>query len=167
MNRDKLKVYILEFVICIIFFLTLFVSSTYLRAIVATLLIISFLRVIIASIVLGSYFVVKKLISKRNTISLYHKQVTILLGLLSVVFLLIFYMLGLYFGFGSALIKFDLKTLSVIIIPTAIVIVFSEMIRCIFLVEKSVVSKVLITICMVLIDLAIYNNMSQLSTYVL
>ena len=111
MNRDKLKVYILEFVICIIFFLTLFVSSTYLRAIVATLLIISF-------------FVVKKLL------------VTILLGLLSVVFLLIFYMLGLYFGFGSSLIKFDLKTLSVIMIPTAIIIVVSEIIRSIFLAEN-------------------------------
>ena len=152
MNRDKLKVYMLESIISIVFFFTLFVSSTYLRA-------------IIASIVLVSWFVVKKVISKRNTISLYHKQATILLGLLSVVFLLIFYMLGLYFGFGSALIKFDLKTLFIIIIPTAIIIIFSEIIRSIFLTEKSVISKVLTTICMIFIDLALYTNMSQLSTY--
>ena len=152
MNRDKLKVYILEFVICIIFFLTLFVSSTYLRAIVATLLVISF-------------FVVKKLLYKRNTVSLYHKQVTILLGLLAVVFLLIFYMLGLYFGFGSSLIKFDLKTLSVIMIPTAAIIVISEIIRSIFLAEKSMISKVLTTIAMILIDLTLYTNMSQITTY--
>jgi hypothetical protein len=74
-------------------------------------------------------------------------------------------MLGLYFGFGSSLIKFDLKTLSVIMIPTAAIIVISEIIRSIFLAEKSMLSKVLTTIAMILIDLTLYMNVNQLTTY--
>ena len=152
MNKDKIKVYILEIIIGIVFFFTLFVSSTYLRAIVAGLLI-------------ACFFVIRKVVAKRNTISLFHRQVTVLLGLLAVVFLLIFYLLGLYFGFGSSLIQFDLKTLSVMIVPTAIIIVVSEVIRSILLAEKSMISKVLTTISLILVDLTLYTNMSQLSTY--
>ena len=152
MKKDKLKVYVLEFIICIVFFFTLFVSSAY-------------LRIIIAVITLVSLFISKKILHKRNIVSLYHKQVTILLGLLSVVFLLFFYILGLYFGFGSALVKFSLETLLIIIIPTVVIIVASEIVRSILLAEKSILSKLLATIGMILIDLTLYANMSQLTTF--
>lgn len=152
MKKDKIKVYMLESVICMIFFFTLFVSSTYLRAIAAILLVISFL-------------LIKKVLHKRNIVSLYHKQVTILLGLLSIVFLLIFYVLGLYFGYANSLIKFNLLTLLLMIIPTAAIIIVSEIMRSIFLAEKSIVSKILTTVCMILIDLTLYANMNQFTTF--
>ena len=50
-------------------------------------------------------------------------------------------------------------------IPTAIIIVVSEIIRSIFLAEKSKISKVLTTIAMILIDLTLYMNVNQLTTY--
>ncbi len=152
MEKDKIKVYILESIICIIFFFTLFVSSTYLRTITALLLVVSF-------------YIIKKLLHKRNIVSLYHKQSTILLGLLGIVFLLIFYILGLYFGYGNSLVAFSLGSLLLIIIPTTIIIIVSEMIRSIFLAEKTIVSKILTTICMMLIDLTLYTTINQLKTF--
>ena len=140
MKRDKIKVYILESMLCIIFFFTLFVSSTYLRTITAVLLVLSFL-------------LVRKIVLKRNIISLHYKQVTILMGLLSVVFLLIYYLLGLYFGYVKSLVTFDLWTLLLMIIPTSVIIIVSEIIRSIFMSEKSIISKRLTTTFLILIDL--------------
>lgn len=152
MKKDKIKVYILEFIICIIFFFTLFVSTTYIRTIIASLLVISLL-------------VIKKIVQKRNMISLYYKQVTVLLGLLSIVFLLIFYILGVYFGYVNTLITFSLSTLVLMIIPTIVIIIFSEVIRSIFLAEKSIISKILTTIGMILIDLTLYTSINQFTTF--
>lgn len=152
MKKDKIKVYILEFMLCIIFFFTLFVSSTYLRTITALLLVLSFL-------------LVRKIVHKRNIISLHHKQVTILVGLLSVVFLLIFYLLGLYFGYVKSLVTFNLWTLLLMVIPTAIIIIFSEIIRNIFMSEKSIMSKILTTIFLILIDLTLYTTVGQFTTF--
>ena len=152
MKNDKIKVYILESIICIIFFFTLFVSSTYLRILTALLLVVNFV-------------VIKKLLHKRNIVFLYHKQVTVIHGLLSVVFLLIFYILGLYFGYAKALVTFNLWTLLLMIIPTAIIIIVSELIRSVFLAEKSIISKVLTTVGMILIDLTLYTSMRQFTTF--
>ena len=152
MKKDKIKVYILEFILCIIFFFTLFVSSTYLRIITALALVLIFL-------------VVRKLLHKRNIPSLHYKQVTIMLGLLSVVFLLVFYVLGLYFGFAKSLVTFNLWTLVLMIIPTAVIIIFSEIIRSIFLTEKNTISKILTTVGMILIDLTLYTSMNQFTTF--
>ena len=152
MKKDKIKIYIFESLICLIFFFTLFVSSVY-------------LRVIIASILLLSLFIIKRFLHKRNIVSLYHKQVTFLLGLLSILFLLVFYILGLYFGYATSLIKFSLATLLLIVVPTTIIIITSEIIRSIFLVEKSIISKILITLAMVLIDVSLYTNINQIITF--
>lgn len=152
MEKDKLKVYMLESIICIIFFFTLFVSSIYLRTITALLLVVSF-------------YVIKKLLHKRNIVSVYNKQATILIALLGVVFLLIFYALGLYFGYGNSLITFRVNTLLLIIIPTTVIIIVSEIIRSIFLAEKSIISKILTTVYMILIDLTIYTTINQLKTF--
>lgn len=152
MEKDKVKVYILESIICIIFFFTLFVSSTYLRTITALILVISF-------------FVIKKLIRKRNIVSVYNKQATMLLMLLGIVFLLIFYALGLYFGYVKSQLLFEFNSLVLIIIPTAVIIIVSEMLRSIFLAEKSIISKVLTTISMILIDLTLYTTINQLKTF--
>ena len=53
MKKDKLKVYMIEFLICILLFFTLFVSNMYLRW-------------IIAAILLGFTFVVKKILNNYN-----------------------------------------------------------------------------------------------------
>ena len=152
MKRDKIKVYILESMLCIIFFFTLFVSSTYLRTITAVLLVLSFL-------------LVRKIVLKRNIISLHYKQVTILMGLLSVVFLLIYYLLGFYFGYVKSLVTFNLWTLLLMIIPTSVIIIVSEIIRSIFMSEKSIISKILTTTFLILIDLTLYTTINQLTTF--
>ena len=152
MKKDKIKIYIFESLICLIFFFTLFVSSLY-------------LRIIIASILLSLLFITKRFLHKKNIISMYHKQVALLLGLLSILFLLVFYILGLYLGFTTSIIKFSLKTFALIILPTSIIIISSEIIRSIFLVEKSIFSKILTTIAMVLIDVSLYANINQMTTY--
>lgn len=152
MKKDKLKVYMIEFLICIILFFTLFVSNMYLRW-------------VIAAILLGFTFVVKKILNKRNIVSMYHKQASIMLGMLGVIFLLAFYLLGLKFGYVKALVTFNINTFFVLIVPTVVIIITSEIIRSILLAEKSVFSKIVTTIGMILLDLTLYMNINQLTSY--
>lgn len=152
MKMGKMKIYALEFLICVIFFFTLFISSTYLRIIIASILLICLLGV-------------KKFFHKKNIVSLYYKQAIVMLGLLSVVFLLIFYVLGLYFGYAKTTIPFSLLSLFKIILPTAVIVIISEAIRSILLLEKSMISKVLTTMIMIFIDLTLYMSVSQMTNF--
>ena len=151
MKQDKLKIYLLESVICVILFFALFVSNIFTRTVLA--------------IILTVYtFIVYKSIQKKNIYSIYHRQVILVMFLIAVVYLLIFYAMGLFTGYYESVVKFSLPTLTKFIIPTAVIIIMSEIIRTCFLTLKDNVSKVLTILVMVLIDLIIYTNIYQITT---
>ena len=92
MKQDKLKVYALEFILLAILSFTLFVSNIYNRIILATLF-------AICSIV--TWFMIKK----RNVESIHSKKVTTLLIIFAIIYLIAFYLMGLYFGYYKAIIE--------------------------------------------------------------
>jgi signal peptidase len=152
MKKDKIKSYILESMICIILFFALFVPNIFTR--------------IVLAIILTIYMIMtRKNLQKRNILSMYHNQATVLMILLGAVYLMIFYLLGLYFGYYEATIKFSVWSIFNFTIPTALIIISSEIIRSIFLAEKSNISKILTTISMILIDVIIYSNIYQITTF--
>lgn len=152
MKKDKRKSYILQSIICIILFFALFVPSIFTR--------------IVLSIILTIFMIITyKTLKKRNIVSIYHRQVTLLMLLLGIAYLMIFYLMGLYVGYYEATVKFNVWTLINFIIPTTLIIISSEVIRSIFLVEKSIKSKILPTLSMILIDLIFYANIYQITTF--
>lgn len=145
MKKDKLRLYMLEVSLLIILFLALFVSNIFTRSVLA--LILTIIMVI-----------TRILIKRKKTTSYYKKQVIWLMLGFSIIYLIVFYILGIYFGFYKSPTPFNLNTITKFIIPLVLIILSSEMIRKTLIVQKSKLSKILVFISMVLIDLIIYSG---------
>lgn len=128
---------------------------------------------IVLAIIIGIYtYVLNYLFKKRNKISAFSRQVNLYMIIFALIYLGIFYLLGLYFGFQQSKIILSFWTLYQYIIPFAIIIVCSEIIRNILLAQKIEIklfknkydlSLVLTYIISVLIDFILYAGIYDLS----
>ena len=151
MKKDKLKVYFLQILLLIILFFALFVSNIFNRMIVA--------------IILAAYaVVVTHALKKRNILSIYRKQVTILMLVFAVIYLLGFYLMGLYFGYYRAVVQLSTWSVITYIIPLSVIVISSEVIRNVFISQKARLSKVFAFIALVLVDLIVYTNIYDIVT---
>lgn len=92
---------------------------------------------IISAIFLGLYaLAVSVLFKKRNILSLNKRQVILLVAVLGVLFLICFYLLGLSFGYYSTA-KLNKQFIFIGIIPIIAIIIFTEIIRKVFLATNS------------------------------
>ena len=152
MKKDKLKVYIIEFILLAILSFALFVPNIINRTTTAILLAICAIATI-------------GLVKKKKVESIHANKVTILLIIFAVIYLIAFYLMGLYFDYYKALITFSINTLIKYIIPTAIIIISSEVIRNKLLAQNTKFTKLITFIIMVLVDLIIYTNIYTISGY--
>ena len=131
MRNDKARIYGLEFALIFLLFLALFVPNILKN------------RLAIA-VFLGLYAViVKYVIRKRSKYSIYQKKELLLLILLAFIYLIIFYMFGMYVGYKPATVKFSFTNIFKYILPVAVIIVSTEFIRSRFLTGKTKLSLVL------------------------
>ena len=115
MKIDKLKVYIIQMVLLAILSFALFVPNIFNRSTTAVLLLLSAIAT-------------KYLIKKKKVESIHANKVTIILVIFAVIYLIAFYLMGLYFDYYKALVTFNVNTVIKYIIPTAIIIISSEVI---------------------------------------
>ena len=160
MKTRDIKLYGLELLTIVIFFFALFASNILDRMIIA---ILSFVLCVIVSIT----------IKKKGIVSIYKKQVTIAMVLFALVYVGVFYLLGIYFGFERSKILLSIWSIFKYIIPLSTTIICSELIRHKFLVQKRKVdilatkvdvSAALVYVGMVLVDLVIYTGVYHLDT---
>lgn len=152
MRPDKVKVYTLEIMLLAILSFTLFVSKIYSRIILACLL-------TLCTIATSS------ILKKRNVQLRNVKQVNILMIIFAIIYLVGFYFMGWHFGYYKPIIRFSYTTMIQYIIPMAIVIISSEMMRNILLAQSAKLTKALTYIIMVAIDLMLYIGMYKMETY--
>ena len=150
MNRDKLKIYFLELLLLFFLLFTLFESNI-------------ITRLVLAFVLLGYMFICMFFLRKREILPIYHKQVFILMCVFAFIYLAVFYLMGLYFGYYESTVKLSLWSAWNYIIPLTVIIISSEVIRHIFLSQKSKRPKILVLTIMVLIDLIIYVGVYDLS----
>jgi len=143
MKRDKLRIYLVELFLIISLLLALFVSNI-------------FEKRVLALIILPIAFLTKFLVKKKKAMSFYSRQVTLLMTGFGVIYLMVFYLMGIYFGYYKSPTPFGFNTIINFIIPFTIIIVSSEYIRKSLIIQKGKLSMILLTISMVLIDLVIY-----------
>lgn len=151
MNRDKIKNYILELLLVIILFFALFASNIFNRMVLSILLVVYMFLTMIC-------------LKKRTILSIYNKQVTIIMFILSVIYLGAFYLLGIYFGFTESSVKLTMWSFFKYIIPLSLIIISSEVIRSIFLAQKVKFTKTITFVSMVLIDVIIYAGIYDFTT---
>lgn len=149
-SKDNFKVYILGFLLLLLLFFTLFVSNIF--------------STITLSIVLLLYmFIAMYFLKKKKILSIYNKQVIILMIVLAIIYLILFYLVGIYFGFSKALVKLSLGSFLNYILPYTIIIISSEIIRYIFISQKAKLSRGISFIAMVLLDIIIYSQIYDLT----
>ena len=145
MKKDKFKIYVLELFLLLILFFALFLSNIFTRSILA--------------IILAVYTIIcYKMLKKRNILSIYRKQVIFLMLAFAAIYLIGFYLMGLYFGYYKATVTLSLWSVINYIIPLTIIVVSSEILRTIFLSQKTKSTKWLTLIITVLIDMIIYTR---------
>ena len=143
MKRDRVKLYIIEIFLIIILCLALFVSNVFDKKILALFL-------------LPIAIITRLLIKKKKAMSFNSRQVTWLMVGFGLIYLFMFYLMGIYFGYYKSPTPFGIKTIINFIIPFTIIVISSEYLRQTLIVQKGKLSRVLLTISMVLIDLVIY-----------
>ena len=110
-------------------------------SVLAVLLVLLFVpggsgRIIAAIVLLPLAIVLHFLVQKRVIISIYSKEVTLILGGFGALYLMFYFVSGLYFGFYKTGYGFGLDIISRLTIPIAVIIVSSEIIRHILVAQK-------------------------------
>ncbi len=162
MKKDKLKLYFTEILLFSCFLITIIVSNK--------------MNYITSAIILTiTMFIVKILLKKKITKSLYQKQVFYLMFGFAIIYLALFFFIGILKNdFLRQPVTFEFKTLYRFIIPISISIITSEIMRSILLSQEGTIriknfqgdiSKVLTFVNMVLIDVLIYIGVYDLTSY--
>jgi len=158
MKKDKFKIYILELLLIIILFFALFAPNIITRSILSIIMLIYM-------------FIVCSFLKKRKLNSIYKKQVTILMTIFAAIYISVFYLMGLYFGFVKSKVILSVWSIFKFIIPLTIIIISTEIIRNIFLSQKLKInikskkidiSLIFTYILTVLVDLVIYTGIYNL-----
>ena len=158
MKKDQIRIFGLEVLLIVILFFALFALNIFTRSVLAILITI--------------YAVITICTLKTKKVgSINKKNVMILMIIFSMIYLAVFYALGLYFGFIKSKILFSLRTIVKYIIPLTLIIIGSETIRRTFLSHKIEIkykelkielSSILTYIAMVIIDILIYTEIYNL-----
>lgn len=143
MKTDQFKVYALETILLTILSFTLFVPNSFTRTTLA---------IIIALCAIATWVFIKK----RKVESVNSKKVALTMFLLAIVYLVAFYVMGFYFEYSNAAITFSPWVLTHIIIPFAVIIISSEIIRSVLIAQNAKLSKAMTFIIMVMIDMVVY-----------
>ena len=148
MKKDKVKVYFFEILFMFFLFFAIFASNIFNRVVI--------------SIVFLIYMILMCLLFQNKKInSIYNKQIIIWMTIFAFLYIGIFYLMGLYFGFRYSKVLFSIKTLFKYIVPLIIIIISSEVIR-----KKNIQINLSIIITysiMILVDLIIYNGIYSLA----
>lgn len=150
-KKDKFKIYTVQILLLVILFFALFVPNIVNRKILAIL-------------ILAFAIIINKVIKKRNIDSIYRNQVLIIMVSVAIIYLVGFYLFGLYFGYYQSTVIFTLWSVINYIAPISILIIASEIMRSVLVVQKAKFSDVLTFIIMVLIDLVLYINIYNIKT---
>ena len=162
MKRDRFKLYMLNSLLLVILFIALLVSNkiTYFG---------------LALVLFVYAMVVKFTLKKKKILSIYQKQVNLLMVGFAIIYLGFFYLLGMIINdFVKQPVLFSGTTLIKFIVPLTLIIISSEVIRYCFLSYKTKIRilkreieliKIITFVNMVLIDLIIYIGVYDLSNY--
>lgn len=151
MNIEKIKTYTIEISLVVFFLLAMIFNDIITRQILAVILLVF---MIISRILIKTY--------KANLMN--DRQIILLLSGIGVIYVATIYLLGVFVGFYNATIKLGKWSIINYIIPYAVIIISSEVIRKAVLLKDFKYSKLLILVAMVILDVILNTNIYNLKT---
>lgn len=152
MNRDKKVLY----GICLIIFAVLF-SALFID--------IGSSKIFVACLLIPLTFATCLLIKKRSSVSINKKEVLLLSAVIGVIYAAVVQMSGIFFDFYKNPYFVNLNNLLTIIIPLALIIVTTEIIRSVLLAQKNSFASVFAFLSCVLAEILAFSNLSGITTF--
>lgn len=119
---------------------------------------VSYSKYILVSVLIIYTFLIVYFVKKRLTLSIYKQEVLGIISIIAILYVMIYYMTGLKFGFHQSLYPFTIKSLFSNIIPLIIISISSEIIRHILVVqEQKHITIMSFIICILVEYLWLYN----------
>lgn len=151
MKKENLRIYFIEILLIIFLICAMLFSNVITRKIIAVGL---FVFMIISIILLKT--------DKRTLTN--SRQIIILLSGVGIIYIAGIYILGIFTGFYYSTIKLSIWSIINYIIPYIVIIISSEIIRKSILLKEVKISKYLIIIALVLLDVILSTNIYNLTT---
>ena len=117
-----------------------------------------------ALLTLVAAIAINTIIKRKKTLKANRKQILKIMIIFGILYVSLFYMLGLYRGFIDNQYEFNIKTLFQNIIPIIIILLATEIIREKLLLNNQKKSKALVTIIGTIIDISLYLNMYKMNS---
>ena len=152
MFNDKKKLYLISSCIFAVLLIALFAPMGSGRIIAAILLLPS---------AIISYFFIKK----RVALSINSKQVLLIISTIGLLYLVFYYVSAVYFGFTKTGYGFKWDIILTLTLPSAIIIVASEVIRHVLCAQKDRIATALAYMICLLGDVLICTNIAGITTF--
>ena len=151
MNKDRKIMYILSISALALLLLALFIP--YNSKIIAAALLLPFAII--------SYLLIKK----RNILSIYKGQVTFVVFIFGLIYLMLNYIFGIKFGFIKN--PYFLNSVSIFqyVIPYFIIIVSIEIIRYVFLCQNIKIISIIMFISTIIVDVLMFNSVLMITSF--
>jgi len=118
-----------------------------------------------AVILLGFAVAVPLTVKKRSILSIAKREVLLLMLVIGMLYVTLYYMTGLIFGYYTNYFSFSLNVLVSYIIPISLIIVSIEIIRYVILAQKNTLSNVLMYLAGVTADVLMLSGTGEISSF--
>ena len=151
MNTDKKKLYL--------------VSASLFLLLTAAFFVPSSSRIVASCLLLPGAAITSFLIKKRISPSKNKKQVLMLISVIGILYLILLYLSGMFFGFSKSIYGFSVKTFLRYTLPIAVIIISTEIIRGVLLAQKNKLSDTFTYLIGVLSETLIFYNIIDIKTF--
>lgn len=104
-------------------------------------------------------------VKKRSILSIHKNQVLLLLAVIALLYVMGYYISGIPFGFYKNPYRLTVSNFFSFLLPSAAVIVFTEIIRYVTLAQRDKLSSVLCWLSCVLAEVLLYSNIPSVATF--
>ena len=152
MNRDKKKVLLISLLVFAVLLLSLFLNVKSSKI---------FTAIVLLPFALFTFFAIKK----RGSLSIFKRDVLVIVTIISIIYVSLKEMTGIYFEFYENPYFVTSERLINVILPTAVIIITSEMIRYVLLAQDVKAANVVTYLSCVLSDVLIYSNIAGINSF--
>ena len=152
MNRDKKVIYLLSTVACVVLLACFFVNVGDGKVLTACLMIL-----LAAACCL--------FIKKRGAVSVHNREVILLSLVISVLYVILMQLLGIYFGYYKNPYFVNTEILLETVLPISVIIICSEIMRRVLLAQKSTYADIAAYLTCVLAEILTFSNLGGITSF--
>lgn len=122
-------------------------------------------RILAACLLLPAAVLVYVLIKKRPILSMNKSQIIYVMSLIAIVYLALYYLSGLYFGFYNNLYTLNANTVLKVVLPIVVIIVSTEIIRYVIISQEDKLSVALFYFSCVIAETFVYSSVPSVESF--